>query len=207
MSETTTPARTRAPRLPAEERRRQILAAAISVFARLGYAGTGTADIAAAAGIGEPTIYRYFTNKRDVFVGAIRHASEEVRDEWQGIADAAPDALTALAQIGVWYYRQMQQHPEALMLRSRATVEAPDPDALAIVREEYRQTLRFIESLFNRAKGDGLLDADADTRTLTWMFMSVGALLDMTQLLDLGDELGPGEVARLAALLQNARSD
>ena len=197
-----TPLRTRAARLPAEERRRQILDAAVGVFARLGYAGTGTADIAAAAGIGEPTIYRYFTNKRDVFVGAIRRASEAVREEWERIADEAPDALAALSQIGVWYYREMRQHPEALLLRSRATAEAPDADALGIVREEYRATLRFIESLFERAKADGLLAADADVRTLTWMFMSVGALLDLTQMLDLGDELGPGEVARLAAQLQ-----
>jgi AcrR family transcriptional regulator len=42
----------RARRLPRQ--RRKILETAVSVFAERGYAGTGTADIAAAAGIGEP---------------------------------------------------------------------------------------------------------------------------------------------------------
>jgi AcrR family transcriptional regulator len=62
--------RSRAPRLPADERRNQIVDVAVQVFARHGYAATGTADIAEAAGIGEPTIYRYFESKRDLYLAA-----------------------------------------------------------------------------------------------------------------------------------------
>lgn len=196
---------TRAPRLPAGERRQQILDAAIQVFARQGYAGTGTADIAREAGIGEPTIYRYYSNKRDLYVAAVEQASGEVLHAWQQIADDAPDPMAALQRLGVWYYERMQRHPERLLLRFRSFSEAPDEAATAVAREEYRASLRFVESLFKRAQSDGQIDSEVDVRALTWLFMSVGSMLDMTQLLGLGDELTPGDVMRLAELLGAVR--
>ena len=59
---------TRAPGLPARERKRRIIEAARSVFATAGYANVGTADLAKAAGVSEPALYRYFSRKRDLFV-------------------------------------------------------------------------------------------------------------------------------------------
>lgn len=194
-------ARARAPRLPAGERRTQILDAAIRVFARQGYAGTGTADIAREASIGEPTIYRYYANKRDLYVAAIQQASDEIRTAWQQIADDAPDPVTALQRIGVWYYERMQRHPERLLLRFRSFTESPDPGAAQAARDEYRASLRFVESLFRDAQAQGLIGEDIDVRALTWLFIAVGSLLDVTQVLNLGDELTPSDVVRLAELL------
>lgn len=195
----------RARRLPAEERRRQILDAAIGVFARQGYGGTGTADIARAAGIGEPTIYRYFSNKRELYVAAIREGADEVREEWERIAEEAPDPMTALQQIGIWYYAQMHKRPELLQLRSRSFLEAPDAEVADVVREEYRRVVRFVDALFQAARAAGQVSEDVETRTMTWLFMAVGSLLDLTQMLDLGDELKPSDVVHLAALLQTVK--
>ncbi len=193
----------RAPRLPAEERRRQILNAAIVVFARLGYAGTGTADIAREASIGEPTIYRYFTNKRELYLAAIREGAREIREHWEQIRNDAADPMNALQQIGIWYYGQMQRRPELLTLRSRSFTESPDSEALALVRDEYRAIVAFVQSLFNEARDQGHLDSDADTRTMTWLFMAVGALLDVSQVLDLRDDLRPEDLVRLSSMLRS----
>jgi AcrR family transcriptional regulator len=198
-------ARGRAARLPAEERRRQILEAAVTVFARLGYAGTGTADIAREASIGEPTIYRYFANKRELYLAAISSGAEEVRDNWERIASEAPDPLTALQQIGVWYYAQMQRRPELLLLRSRSFVEAPDEEAQRIARESFLAIVRFVQELFNEAKGQHLLSPAVDVRTMTWLFMAVGSLLDLTQMLGVDAEFGPDDVMRLSSLLQQVK--
>jgi AcrR family transcriptional regulator len=196
--------RTRAARLPAEERRRQILDAAIIVFARLGFAGTGTADIAREAGIGEPTIYRYFTNKRDLYLAAIREGAREIREHWEEIRrQNASDPMAALQQIGIWYYGQMQQRPELLVLRSRSFSESPDGEALALVRDEFRSIVRFVQSLFDDARANGQLAADADTRTMTWLFMAVGALLDVSQVLDLSEDLRPDDLVKLASMLRS----
>ena len=205
MPVVTKPVRVRAAKLPAEERRRQILDAATKVFARLGYAGTGTADIAREAGIGEPTIYRYFANKRELYLETIHAGAREIREHWQNIRDNAPDALTALRQIGVWYYNQMQRRPELLLLRSRSITDSPDGDALVAVRDEYRSVVGFVQSMFDEAKASGQFAPSTDTRTMTWLFMAVGALLDISQMLDLSEDLRPEDVLHLAELLQDAR--
>jgi TetR/AcrR family fatty acid metabolism transcriptional regulator len=56
-----------------EERRSQILNAAIRVFARKGYATATIHNIAAAAGVAEGTIYNYFRSKEDLLIHIPRH--------------------------------------------------------------------------------------------------------------------------------------
>ena len=85
--------RQRARRLPAEERRQQILDVAIDVFARSGYHGAGTADIAAAAEIGEPTIYRYFDSKADLYIQAVGQCGDRILENWGRIVDSSGNAM------------------------------------------------------------------------------------------------------------------
>jgi len=49
-----------------DERRDQIVSAAVNLFARRGFARTTTREIAAAAGVAEGTIYLYFASKQDL---------------------------------------------------------------------------------------------------------------------------------------------
>ena len=69
MSETTAEPRWR--RLP-EERPRQILDAALSVFAERGLAAARLDDIAKLAGLSKGTIYLYFPNKEELFREVVR---------------------------------------------------------------------------------------------------------------------------------------
>lgn len=202
MQERPDTTRTRARRLPAEERRRQIIEAAIEVFSRTGFAAAPTADIAAAAGIGEPTIYRYFENKRDLYIAAVLSSSDEILGEWQNIADGAEHELEALQRIGIWYFQRLKQRPQLLLLRTRSISELGDEEVTAVVREQYLRVVRFVEGLFERAQARGLIVSDVDTKTMMWLFMSVGALLDQTVLLGLEDELTPAQVVRMAMMIQ-----
>ena len=195
-------AKARARRLPAEERKRQILDAAVRVFARLGFTGTGTADIAREAGIGEPTIYRYYANKRDLYLAAIRRVSDSIREHWQQIADEEADALAALRRIGIWYFQELSERPELLALRSRSFMELHDEEVAAVVREDYRSLVMFARGLFERAQSDGQLGPDVDIDSTTWMFVAVGALLDQTQMLGVRDLLPPEQVIKLALMIQ-----
>ena len=58
-------------RLPAEERRQQIAAAARGVFAVHGLAGAKTRQIADAANVTETILYRHFASKDEIFEQAI----------------------------------------------------------------------------------------------------------------------------------------
>lgn len=53
-----------------EEKKSEILKAAMKVFAQKGVADTKMTDISEAAGIGKGTIYEYFKNKSDIFAAA-----------------------------------------------------------------------------------------------------------------------------------------
>jgi hypothetical protein len=88
------------------------------------------------------------------------------------------------------------------MLRSRSINESPDEETVAVVRTEYLRVLRFVQSAFERAQQEGQIDAGEDVKTLAWIYMAVGALLDQSLLLGLGDELAPEQVIRLAQLIQ-----
>lgn len=62
-------------RMSTEERRRQILDAALSLFARHGYGGTTTKAIAREAGITEGLIFHYFGGKAELLVEAAKQRS------------------------------------------------------------------------------------------------------------------------------------
>jgi AcrR family transcriptional regulator len=202
---TTLPKQQRARRLPAEQRQREILEAAVAVFAERGYAGTGTADIAAAAGIGEPTIYRYFANKRELYLAALRLSGEQVMENWQRIAAENEDPLNALLILGQWYHQTLRERPEILKLRFRSITEGHDTEVAIRAREIYRELMSFIEGLFEDARAQGRLSPDTDTKTMMWLFMAVGSLLDMTHLLGLQDELGPRELVNIGRVILEGR--
>jgi AcrR family transcriptional regulator len=64
------------PRRPAAERRRQILAAARTLFAERGFHATTTRDLAAAADINDALIYRYFPDKQAILAALTDQAVE-----------------------------------------------------------------------------------------------------------------------------------
>jgi len=55
-------------RLSAEERKTAIVKAALPLFARKGYAETTTKDLALAAGVSEPLLYRHFPSKEALYL-------------------------------------------------------------------------------------------------------------------------------------------
>lgn len=64
-------------RLKKEERRGQILKAALDVFQEKGFNGSTTKEIAEKAGVAEGTVFRYFKTKKDLLLAMI---PEEVAD-------------------------------------------------------------------------------------------------------------------------------
>jgi AcrR family transcriptional regulator len=72
-------------RLPREQRVSDIIAAAREVIAERGYENAVIADIAERAGVVEGTIYRYFENKRDLFIRVAESWYEEI------LLDTRPD--------------------------------------------------------------------------------------------------------------------
>lgn len=61
-------------RLSSDERRRQILVAALAVFGTRGYEGATTDEVARAAGVSQPYVVRLFGSKENLFLVTIEEA-------------------------------------------------------------------------------------------------------------------------------------
>jgi len=64
-------------RYSAEHRRRQIMEAATNLFARRGYEGTTTRQIAQRAGVNEAIIFRHFPSKEDLYWAIVEDQCRE----------------------------------------------------------------------------------------------------------------------------------
>lgn len=69
----------------------RIVAASRTLFGQRGYQGTTTAEIARTAGVAEGTIYRYFKDKKELFVASVRPVvMEAVRREMAVVDTGTP---------------------------------------------------------------------------------------------------------------------
>jgi AcrR family transcriptional regulator len=86
-------------RMPRDERRAQLLAAATDVFVNNGYHATVMDDIAERAGVSKPVLYQHFPGKLELYLALLeRHtdelvrrvlaAIEETHDNWQRVRNA-----------------------------------------------------------------------------------------------------------------------
>ena len=77
------------------ERRERILASATSLFVENGFHGAGIDDIAAAAGVTGPAIYRHFKNKDAVLVALFDRLAERLAAILDTVAATASDGSAA----------------------------------------------------------------------------------------------------------------
>lgn len=69
-----------APRLPAAERREQLLQVALQSFGAAGFHATSMNHIAAAAGVTKPVLYQHFSSKTELFEQVVASAGTTLRN-------------------------------------------------------------------------------------------------------------------------------
>src|SRR6478735_6622160 len=79
-------------RMSSEERREQIITAAIAVFGARGYEGTTTDDVARTAGVSQPYVVRLFRSKENLFLEAMQFSFDELMSVFrETLADQTDD--------------------------------------------------------------------------------------------------------------------
>ncbi len=95
-----------ATRMPADERREQLLGAATRAFAQGGYHGTSTDAVAREAGISQPYVVRTFGTKLELFLQVFRRATDRIRLAFEAVLDEGdfdPDSEDDAARLGMAY--------------------------------------------------------------------------------------------------------
>src|ERR671930_1608222 len=90
-------------RKTAEERRDEILDAAIVEFAQRGLEGASTEEIAKRAGISQPYVFRLFGTKKELFKATVARCLRETLETFQRAAEGkrGEDALDAMGSVYV----------------------------------------------------------------------------------------------------------
>ncbi len=178
-------------RLTADQRRQQLFAVALELFAHRGYRATTMDDIADAAGVTKPLLYQHFSSKRALYLElvdsiarelltAVREAVMEADGPRQqvelGFAAYFRLVVSKEAEFRLLYGRDHADDPElgrALRAVEDAIAEAIDPLIAAGLDDDHRRLLAYgivgmAEGASRRfmaqrsgGEGDGALEEEA----------------------------------------------
>ncbi len=170
-------------RLPAQERKKQILKSATRVFARSNYRAARVADIAAEAGVSEAALYKYFPSKKAIYLDILRHISRRVITVWQEEVDKEQDALEALRNMGMTYFTRMIEHPDEVKVQFQAISEVADEDIAAQLRRDHENYLKFFKQILNKGIDQGRVRPDLNVQAVAGIYDALGVMLNLAKLL------------------------
>jgi TetR/AcrR family transcriptional regulator, fatty acid metabolism regulator protein len=145
------------------ERRREILRAAIEVFAKKGYHGCRIADVAQEAGVAYGLVYHYFKNKEELLGSVFELA-------WSGFVSRVEEVargpgnleqkVRRIAQVTFDAYRADPRAVKVLILEI-----ARSPAATQVNRQSaFGEVIRLAEEMFQDAARRGELHPELDPR-------------------------------------------
>lgn len=179
--------------LPTRVAQTSITAAAVAVFARLGYAATRVEDLLEGAGISRGTFYKYFQSKEDVLAAVYELATGELVRAMREATAASAEPLQAIL-LGLDLY--LDYHVDnAPLLRVLVEQAIRSESPIAAARQRFRDEL--VRSIEEAVKASGGEKQDA---------MLYAALLSALEGLSL--ELlrrAPGEAKIPRAKVQRAK--
>jgi AcrR family transcriptional regulator len=119
-------------RLPAEQRRRQLLDVACEVFAERGFHATSMDDVAGAAGVTKPVLYQHFASKRALFLEVLDDVGHRLLAELAGATASAHTGRQRVEAGFAAYFRFVTEHEAAFKVLFGASARN-DPEFADVV--------------------------------------------------------------------------
>ena len=130
-----------------DDKRRAILKASASTFARLGYDRASTQEIASAAGVSKALLYHYYANKEELLVAILREHLDELVTAVTAADDtrlAPRDRLRALIAALLECYRDAD---EEHTIQINELKKLPEAKSAALLELERTLVRRFSAAL------------------------------------------------------------
>ena len=133
-------------RSTAAERRVAVLRAAQVAFAQSGLHGTSTEDIAEAAGISQPYLFRLFGTKKKLFVATVERCLADTLEVFRAAAGGlrGEDALHAMGEA---YVSMVTGDRTMLLAQMQAYAACDDPDVREAMTTGYGRLHLFVETV------------------------------------------------------------
>jgi AcrR family transcriptional regulator len=149
-----------------EERRRQILAAAVRVFARSGYHGSRVGDIAEEAGVAHGLLYHYFASKEDVLQTVFRENWGELITRFRAVEAADEPAQEKLEGIAKILLRTWRNDPDLVTVMVREVARSQQLQGQV---EDVREAFAIVERVIEEGQAAGAFRPDLDARLASWV--------------------------------------
>src|SRR3954452_7306989 len=159
-------------RMKAEDRREDVLDAALVAFAAAGYEGTATEDIARAAGISQPYLFRLFGTKKELFKASVTRCFRRTLDTFQDAAEGLRGE-EALQAIGTRYREVLLEDRTYLRAQMQSYAACDDPEICRVVRDGFGDLVAYVERV------SGLPPEEVAGFFATGMLMNVLASMDL----------------------------
>jgi AcrR family transcriptional regulator len=156
----------------ADERREQVIEAAIHEFAEFGYHAAKTAAIAKRARISQPYIYALFPDKKALFLACQLQVREQIRAAFTAAfrrSKSIEGTLAGMAQ----RYRAELTNPDAPRCQLQGYAACADPDIREFMRSGYLEIFEMV------GKATGADEATVARFMATGMLLNLGAVLDL----------------------------
>jgi AcrR family transcriptional regulator len=144
------------------------------VFSEGSYRGTTTAEIARAAGVTEPILYRHFDSKRDLYLACLAESWTRVRALWEVALAEEADPAEWLTAIG----RAFRESPDRVVIHNlwvQAIAEASeDPHIRVYMQGHMRDVHGFVAGVIRRSQAVGGIEPDRDPAAEAWIFLAIG---------------------------------
>jgi AcrR family transcriptional regulator len=180
------PAAGRAPRrrLSAEDRRRQIIAATVSVLSRCGYQDTSLAAIASEAGVAKGLLWHYFADGDDLMEQTARVTLVDLRETVARDIDLSAE-IPRVIRAAIRRAAALRESHRTELRAVREIVQNlrhPDGTLRFGLNDLYEETYTLQAALFQRGQDEGSLRRGVDTRYLAVTYQ--GAVDTMLAYLD-----------------------
>jgi AcrR family transcriptional regulator len=150
----------------AADKPRQILDAAVRVFAARGYESSRVGDIAKEAGVAYGLVYHSYASKEAVLEAGVRAAWGSLLAAVAVAAATGDRAADQLEQVVTIVLRAWRDDPDLVRLLVREVTRNPHvQDEL----DEIGQAFASLERIVRRGQDQGAFRADADARIAAWM--------------------------------------
>jgi AcrR family transcriptional regulator len=162
-------ARTRAPgdrQTSAEEKRRQILEAAVRVFARRGFHTSRVGDIAEEAGVAHGLLYHYFSSKDEVLETVFRENWAELLARFEQVEASDEPADEKLRGIVKILLRTWRNDPDLVTVMVR---EVGRSAHLASQVDEIGKGFAVIQRVIEQGQSEGVFRDEVDARLASWV--------------------------------------
>ncbi len=140
-------------RLPAAERRQQLIETALTMFSERGLHGTSMDDIADAAGVTKPVLYQHFDSKRALFLELLDDVGRHLL---RAITQATADAASPREQVetGLTAYFQFVADHHASFVLLFGDGSRRDEEFAAAVAHVEETIADFVAALINAGLDD-----------------------------------------------------